>query len=61
MIPVTITEQAIEEIKNIITHKNIPAEYGLRLGVRGGGGCSAAGMSYMLGFDKHKATDSLSK
>ncbi len=57
MIPVNITEDAIKEIKNIISNKNIPSEYGLRIGVRGGGGCSAAGMSYMLGFDKNKPTD----
>ncbi|MBK6263455.1 iron-sulfur cluster assembly accessory protein [Marivirga sp. S37H4] len=57
MIPVTITENAIKEIKNIMDNKSIPAEYGLRIGVRGGGGCSAAGMNYMLGFDKQKSTD----
>jgi iron-sulfur cluster assembly protein len=57
MIPVSITEEALKEIKSIMSHKNIPSEYGLRVGVRGGGGCSAAGMSYMLGFDKNKPTD----
>jgi iron-sulfur cluster assembly protein len=58
MIPVTISEKAIKEIKDIMEHKNIPAEYGLRVGIRGGGGCGAMGMSYMLGFDKPKKTDS---
>lgn len=57
MNPVKITPTAIEEIKNIMENKNIPSDYGLRVGVRGGGGCSAAGMSYMLGFDKEKPTD----
>ncbi len=57
MIPVTITETAVKEIKAIMDNKNIPDEYGLRIGVRGGGGCSAAGMNYMLGFDKKKSTD----
>lgn len=57
MIPVKISEEAIKEVKNIMQNKNIPAGYGLRVGVRGGGGCSAAGMNYMLGFDKPKESD----
>ena len=56
-LPVEISDKALEEIKNIIAHKNIPSDYGVRIGVRGGGGCSVAGMNYMLGFDKKKATD----
>ena len=36
-------------------NKNIPAEYGLRLGARGGGGCGGA--SLIIGFDKQKPTD----
>ncbi len=54
MIPINISEKAIAEIKNIMTHKSIPIDYGLRLGVKGGG-CS--GMSFMLGFDKKKESD----
>ncbi len=54
MIPINISEEAIAEIKNIMTYKNIPKDYGLRLGLKGGG-CS--GMSFMLGFDKGKETD----
>ncbi len=57
MLPIEITESALSEVKNIMKHKNIPSGYGLRIGVRGGGGCSVAGMNYMLGFDKKKATD----
>lgn len=57
MIPVKISEEAIREVKNIMDNKNIPEGYGLRVGVRGGGGCSAAGMNYMLGFDKQKESD----
>jgi iron-sulfur cluster assembly protein len=57
MIPVKISEEAIKEVKNIMDNKNIPKGYGLRIGVRGGGGCSAAGMNYILGFDKPKDTD----
>lgn len=57
MIPVKITEEAVKEIKDIMANKNIPSDYGLRVGVRGGGGCSAAGMNYVLGFDKQKEAD----
>lgn len=49
MIPVNITGKALVEIKSILKNKNIPAEYGLRIGIKGAGGC--VGISYMLGFD----------
>ncbi|WP_299702883.1 iron-sulfur cluster assembly accessory protein [uncultured Pontibacter sp.] len=52
--PIALTEKALAEVKNIMQEKNVPAEYGLRIGVQGGG-CS--GMSYLLGFDKVKDTD----
>ncbi|HPM29141.1 MAG TPA: iron-sulfur cluster biosynthesis family protein [Chryseolinea sp.] len=52
--PVTISARALEEIRKIMQTKNIPAEYGLRVGVRGGG-CS--GVSLIIGFDKKKETD----
>lgn len=52
--PITLTEKALAEAKNIMQEKNVPAEYGLRVGVQGGG-CS--GMSYLLGFDKPKESD----
>lgn len=35
--------------------KNIPSEYGLRVGIRGGSGCG--GHQLILGFDKPKDTD----
>jgi iron-sulfur cluster assembly protein len=54
--PITLTERALAEVKNILQEKNVPAEYGLRVGVQGGG-CS--GMSYLLGFDKPKETDEI--
>ncbi|MBW3467207.1 HesB/IscA family protein [Arthrospiribacter ruber] len=54
LIPIQITPKAQEEIRNIISNKNIPADYSLRVGVRGGG---CGGMSYMLGFDKAKEGD----
>ncbi|GAB2531116.1 HesB/IscA family protein [Rufibacter soli] len=52
--PITITERALHEVKEIMKDKNVPADYGLRIGVQGGG-CS--GMSYLLGFDKAKEAD----
>ena len=56
--PVSLTENAIKEIRNIIASKSIPADYGLRVGVKGGG-CS--GLSYVLGFDLQKENDNLYK
>ncbi len=53
--PVTLTKKAAEEVKYIMENKNIPKGYGLRIGVRGGGGCGGA--SYMLGFDQLKTGD----
>ena len=52
--PIALTPRALVEVKNIIQEKNVPADYGLRIGVQGGG-CS--GMSYLLGFDKAKEAD----
>ena len=51
--PVTISPRAAEEIRKIMTTKNIPEDYGLRVGVRGGG----CGVSLIIGFDKKKDTD----
>ena len=55
MQPVVITEEAEKEIINILTNKNIPKGYGLRVGVKGGRGC--AGVNYILGFDQEKEGD----
>ncbi len=52
--PVTITPKAIEEVKNIMNHKGIPADYSLRIGIKGGG-CGA--MGYVIGFDKTEDSD----
>lgn len=49
--PINITPKALEEIKTIISTKNIPLEYALRVGVKGGG---CGGVSYALGFDLKK-------
>ena len=53
--PVTLTKKAAEHVKLIMQTKNIPAGYGLRVGIRGGHGCGGAQL--ILGFDKRKETD----
>ena len=45
---VNVTEKAVKEMKKIMEENKIPSEYGLRVGIKGGG-CS--GLSYTLGFD----------
>lgn len=55
-IPLRITTTALEELKHLLTHGNLPADHALRVGVKGGG-CS--GYSYMLGFDKAQPGDEL--
>ncbi len=45
---ILLTQKALKEVRNIQETNKIPADYGLRVGVKGGG-CS--GMSYTLGFD----------
>lgn len=45
---IKVTEKAQQQIKKVMEENNIPAAYGLRIGVKGGG-CS--GFSYSLGFD----------
>ncbi|HNE50451.1 MAG TPA: iron-sulfur cluster assembly accessory protein [Chitinophagales bacterium] len=52
--PVTLTPNAIHEVKELLKNGNYDARYGLRLGVRGGG---CAGFSYILDFDTQKDTD----
>jgi iron-sulfur cluster assembly protein len=52
--PVTISSRAASEIKKIIETKNIPKEYGLRVGVKGGG---CGGVSLIIGFDRKKESD----
>jgi iron-sulfur cluster assembly protein len=45
---ITLTEKAIAEVRKIMGENNIPDNYLLRVGVKGGG-CS--GLTYTLGFD----------
>ena len=55
--PVHLTEDAIRELLKIRTAQSeIPANYALRVGVKGGG-CS--GFSYILGFDAIEDDDSV--
>lgn len=52
--PISLTSRALDEVRIILRDKNVPDDYGLRVGVQGGG-CS--GLSYLLGFDKAKDAD----
>ena len=52
--PVGLTARAAEEVRKIMQTKNIPTEYGLRVGIRGGG---CGGVALMIGFDREKPTD----
>jgi iron-sulfur cluster assembly protein len=52
--PVTFTEGAVKELLKLKDQQEISDDYGLRIGVEGGG-CS--GMSYVLGFDQPKDGD----
>ena len=47
---ITITDKAKNEILRIMKSNNIPENYGLRVGVKGGG-CS--GFTYTLNFDEN--------
>lgn len=52
--PIILTEEAVEQLHLIRRQENIPAEYCLRVGVKGGG-CS--GFSYVMGFDLPQDND----
>jgi iron-sulfur cluster assembly protein len=52
--PVTFTEGAVKELKKLKDQQELNDDFGLRVGVEGGG-CS--GMSYVLGFDQKKDGD----
>ena len=52
--PVFLTKNAILEIKELIQKGNYSKEFGLRLGVKGGG---CAGFSYILDFDTKQEND----
>lgn len=52
--PVTLTEDALAQLRQIREQEGIPASYHLRVGVKGGG-CS--GFTYVLGFDDLQDND----
>ena len=52
--PVMLTEDAVAQLNQIRQQENIPSDYCLRVGVKGGG-CS--GFSYVLGFDLPQDND----
>jgi len=51
--PVRVRAEARQQIMDTLLTNKIPAEYGLRVGVRGGG----CGASWLLGFDLPGPTD----
>jgi iron-sulfur cluster assembly protein len=52
--PIILTQGAVNQLKSIMSEQGISSQYGLRIGVKGGG-CS--GFSYVLGFDEQKEVD----
>lgn len=52
--PVTFSDGAAKELNKLKNQQEIGENYGLRVGVEGGG-CS--GMNYILGFDQRKDGD----
>lgn len=51
--PVSLSPDALTEVKHILAKKGIPEGYGLRVGVKGGG----CGVAFNLGFDQKKEGD----
>jgi iron-sulfur cluster assembly accessory protein len=52
--PVSLTENAVKEIKRLLNEEGFDHSQVLRVGVKGGG-CS--GMTYVLGFDHKSEAD----
>ena len=52
--PIKLTEGAVKQLREIMSKQGIPSNYGLRVGVKGGGW---SGFSYLLGFDEQKDKD----
>jgi iron-sulfur cluster assembly protein len=55
-VPLSITDNALDQLKRIKNEQQIPDSHGLRVGVKGGG-CS--GFSYVMGFDLIKENDQI--
>lgn len=51
---VTFSERAREEIDHFLNSNQVPADYKVRIGIRGGG---CGGMSYIIGFDMKRPED----
>mgnify|MGYP002397433882 FL=1 len=56
VLPIHITHGALKQLQRIRNEQNVPNDYGLRIGVKGGG-CS--GFSYILGFDVERESDQI--
>jgi iron-sulfur cluster assembly protein len=56
MAPVSFTEGAKKELLKLKEQQELGEDYGLRVGVEGGG---CAGMNYILGFDQTKDGDQI--
>jgi iron-sulfur cluster assembly protein len=54
--PIRLTPGAIQQLDRLRKEQGVPADFALRIGVKGGG-CS--GFSYMLGFDEQKEKDTV--
>ncbi len=54
--PIQLTNGAVSQLNQIRQSENVPADYCLRVGVKGGG-CS--GFSYVLGFDLPTDSDDM--
>jgi iron-sulfur cluster assembly protein len=52
--PISFTQDAVQELKKLMSEKAYDPSQALRIGVKGGG-CS--GLSYILGFDEKKEGD----
>ncbi|ADY54379.1 iron-sulfur cluster assembly accessory protein [Pseudopedobacter saltans DSM 12145] len=52
--PISLTDGAKKEVKKLMSQQELGPDFGLRIGVEGGG-CS--GMNYVLGFDQQKDGD----
>ena len=54
--PISLTPGAVSQLTRLRSEQGVPDNYGLRVGVKGGG-CS--GFSYLLGFDEQKEKDTI--
>lgn len=57
--PITISPSAIEAVKAIFEQKNIPTEYGLRVGIKGAASGCGAVVQHIIGFDKPEEKDAI--